>query len=89
MVTGRGEFNITRESTLMRVRAVTTCLWLFTGAPVVAIDSGLIPVPVLNGRVNDADNVLSIEDQERLTKLLGKYEKETKHQIVVLIIPTL
>jgi uncharacterized protein len=73
----------------MWVLAVTTCLWLFTGATAAVIDSGMIPIPVLNSRVNDMDNVLSIEDQERLAKLLENYEKETKHQIAVLIIPTL
>jgi uncharacterized protein len=73
----------------MRNLAAFMILWLFAGAPVAAVDSGMIPVPVLNGRVNDADNVLSIEDQERLAKLLENYEKETKHQIAVLIVPTL
>jgi uncharacterized protein len=73
----------------MRVLAVTASLWLLVVATGGAIDSGVIPVPVLNGRVNDADNVLSIEDQERLAKLLKNYEQETKHQIAVLIVPTL
>lgn len=85
---GLGESKITKEGTLMRVLAVFASLWLFTGATA-AIDSGLIPVPVLNGRVNDTANVLSIEDQERLSKLLGNYERETKHQIGVLIVATL
>lgn len=65
-----GELKITREGTLMRVLAVTTCLWLLTGATVGAIDSGKTPVLILNGQVNDAANVLSIEDQERLSSLL-------------------
>jgi uncharacterized protein len=64
-------------------------LSLLTGATAAAIDSGMIPVPVLNGRVNDTADVLSIEDQERLAKPLENYEKETKHQIAVLIVPTL
>jgi hypothetical protein len=51
----------------MRVLAVTTCQWLLTGATVGAIDSGKMPVPILNGQVNDAANVRSIEDQERGT----------------------
>jgi uncharacterized protein len=84
-----GEFKITREGTLMRVLAVATCLLLLSGATVGAIDSGNISVPILNGQVNDAANVLSIEDQERLSKLLRDYEKETKHQIAVLTVPTL
>jgi len=73
----------------MWVLGVFSCLWLFANATLGAIDSGMIPVPVLNGRVNDATDVLSIDDQERLSKLLGNYEKETKHQIAVLIVPTL
>ena len=88
MIAGRGEVIITKEGTLLRVLAVTTCLWLFTGISVAAIDSGMIPVPGLNGRVNDATEVLSIEDQERISNLLKEYEKETKHQIAVLIVPT-
>jgi uncharacterized protein len=71
---------------MMRVLAVTTCLWLLSGA---TVGAGKIPVPILNGQVNDAANVLSIEDQERLSKLLRNYEEGTKHQIAVLIVPTL
>jgi uncharacterized membrane protein YgcG len=54
-----------------------------------AIDSGKIPVPQLTGRINDTVNLLSSADQERLSNLLSDYEKETKHQIAVLIVPTL
>jgi uncharacterized membrane protein YgcG len=80
---------MTKEGILMRVLAVFTSLWLLTGAPAAAIDSRMIPVPVLSGRVSDAADVLSIEDHERLSKLLRNYEQETKHQIAVLIVPTL
>jgi uncharacterized protein len=73
----------------MRVLAVFASLWLLTGATGDVIDSGKIPLPMLKGRVNDAASVLSKEDQERLSNLLRDYEKETKHQIVVLIVPTL
>lgn len=72
----------------MRVLAVTTCLWVLAGATAAAIDSRIIPVPVLNGRVNDTADVLSMADQERLSNLLIEYETETKHQIAVLIVPT-
>jgi uncharacterized protein len=51
-------------------------------------DSGRVPVPKLTGWVNDAADALSIEDRERLAKLLEIYERETKHQIAVLIVPT-
>jgi uncharacterized protein len=47
------------------------------------------PVPKLESWVNDKAGVLSVEDRERLVKLLKNYEQETKHQIAVLIIPTL
>jgi uncharacterized protein len=50
---------------------------------------GYIPVPNLEGWVNDTADVLSIDDQECLSKLLRDYEHETKHQIAVLIVPTL
>jgi uncharacterized protein len=73
----------------MRVLAVFASLWLLTGATGDVIDSGKIPLPMLKGRVNDTASVLSKEDQERLSNLLRDYEKETKHQIVVLIVPTL
>jgi uncharacterized protein len=73
----------------MRDFAAFMILWLLTGATAAAIDAGMIPVPALNGRVNDTANMLSIEDQERLVKLLRNYEKETKHQIAALIVPTL
>ena len=81
-----GEFKITREGTVMRVLAVATGLWLLTGA---TFGAGKIPVHMLNGQVNDAANALSIEDQQRLSKLLRDYETETKRQVAVLIVPTL
>jgi uncharacterized protein len=73
----------------MRVLAVITCLWLLTGAGGDVINSGKMPVPMLKNRVNDTANVLSIEDVGRISDLLRNYEKETKHQIAVLIVPTL
>ena len=48
-----------------------------------------IPVPALTGRINDTVGALSLEDQEHLSKLLKGYEQETKHQIAVLIVPTI
>jgi uncharacterized protein len=51
--------------------------------------SATTPVPTLKGRVNDTADVLSTEDRERITNLLAGYEKETKHQYAVLIVPTL
>jgi uncharacterized protein len=46
-------------------------------------------VPRLEGRVTDVANVLSEPDRERLSTLLARYERETSHQIGVLLIPTL
>jgi uncharacterized protein len=45
--------------------------------------------PRLQGRVTDVANVLAVADRDRLTKMLARYEKETSHQLAVLIIPTL
>jgi len=50
---------------------------------------GKPPVPKLESWVNDEAAVLSAEDQARLVKLLKNYRDETKHPIVVLIVPTL
>lgn len=46
-------------------------------------------VPILQGRVTDLPNVLSVQDRERLSKMLAVYEHETQHQLAVLIVPTL
>jgi uncharacterized protein len=53
------------------------------------IDSVKIPIPQLTGRINDTVNLLLPEDQERLSNLLKVYERETGHQVAVLIVPTL
>jgi len=44
---------------------------------------------MLTGWVNDTTNILSIEDQEHLSKMLQHYEQETKHQVAVLIVPAM
>ena len=46
-------------------------------------------IPRLEGRVTDVANVLSSADRESLAGLLARYERETSHQIGVLLIPTL
>jgi uncharacterized membrane protein YgcG len=46
-------------------------------------------VPRLDGRVTDVANMSSGPDRERLSGLLARYERETFHQIGVLLIPTL
>jgi uncharacterized protein len=57
--------------------------------PAGAVDSERIPVPKLTDWVNDTVGVLSTEDKKRLSNMLRDYEKETKHQFAVLIVPTL
>jgi uncharacterized protein len=46
-------------------------------------------VPECAGRVTDPAGVLSARENARLTRMLASYEKETRHQIAVLIIPGL
>ena len=46
-------------------------------------------IPRLEGRVTDVANVLSGAERERLANILARYERETSHQIAVLLIPTL
>jgi uncharacterized protein len=45
--------------------------------------------PRLQDRVTDLAHALSTEDRERLTRVLVSYERETFHQLGVLIVPTL
>ena len=47
------------------------------------------PVPVRQGWVSDYAKVLTPEEKERITSALESYEKETCHQIFLLIIPSL
>lgn len=50
---------------------------------------GFNHTPRLEGRVTDLADVLSPQQRERLATILASYEKETSHQIAVLIVPTL
>ena len=61
---------------------------LFLFAPFIAA-ADRQPVPRLEGRVTDVARVLSEADRERLNSLLARYERETSHQIGVLLIPSL
>jgi uncharacterized protein len=63
--------------------AVALCLF----APFSGATDGQ-PVPRLEGRVTDVARVLSEADRERISDLLARYERETSHQIGVLLIPT-
>lgn len=53
--------------------------------PLAAQDS----VPELRGRVTDLAGVLSARENTRLTRMLADYEKETRHQIAILTVPSL
>lgn len=55
----------------------------------VTLAADRVPVPRLEGRVNDLAGVFSQSDRESLTNLLADYDTETHHQIAVLTIPTL
>jgi uncharacterized protein len=48
-----------------------------------------LPIPRLEGRVTDVAKVLSDVDRGHLSGLLARYERDTSHQIGVLLIPTL
>jgi uncharacterized protein len=61
---------------------------LFLFAPSIAAADGQT-IPRLEGRVTDVARVLSEADRERLNSLLARYERETSHQIGVLLIPSL
>jgi uncharacterized membrane protein YgcG len=46
-------------------------------------------VPDLAGRITDSAAILSAQDKTRLAQMLDDYERETTHQIAVLIVPSL
>ncbi len=45
--------------------------------------------PQHQGHITDIADALSKTDRERLASMLGRYERETTHQIAVLLVPTL
>jgi uncharacterized protein len=46
-------------------------------------------VPKLEGWVNDTAEILSDRDSKRISDMLGRYQDETFHRVVVLTVPTL
>jgi uncharacterized protein len=48
-----------------------------------------VPVPKLQGHVNDYAGILTEQQRTDMEGRLTKYEKETAHQMVVLTVPTL
>ena len=48
-----------------------------------------VPQMALAGRVTDAANVLTLEEEARLSERLTRYEERTKHQMIVATTPSL
>jgi uncharacterized protein len=48
----------------------------------------LAVVPPLQGRITDTAHLLSTSEVASLTALLADYERQTRHQIVILTVPT-
>lgn len=48
-----------------------------------------VPQMALAGRVTDAAEILTAEEEERLSERLARYEQRTKHQMVVATTPDL
>lgn len=65
-------------------RLLSGCLLLFASAPLWGAE-----VPKLQGPVNDYANVLSAEEQKKLTGFLIGQERKTTNQIVVLTVKSL
>ena len=67
--------------------AILLGLVLATAAVMPAL--ALVDVPALTSRVNDHAGLLSSLEEKQLRVDLAAFEKETRHQIVVLTLPTL
>ena len=77
----------TRQNPTIRSRFFLTIAFVFCSAISAATDYRWTPPH--QGHVTDVANVLSATDRDRLASMLGRYERETTHQIVVLLVPTL
>ena len=73
------------RTTLSTQFSLTAVLILLT----VSLVAGSEWVPKLEDRITDTANVLSAPDRKRLVEILVRYERETRHQIAVLTIPSL
>ena len=60
-----------------------------TGDKAGVIDARKTPVPTLTGRVNDTAGILQPTERDRISTLLADYERETGHQVAVLIVAAL
>jgi len=71
------------------IASVAILLGLFLTAALVVPARALVDVPTLKARVNDHAGLLSSSEEKQLSYELAVFEKETRHQIVVLTLPTL
>jgi len=54
-----------------------------------SISAAVVPIPTLQGRVNDFANILTPQERAELSSQLATYERETTHQIAILTVATL
>jgi uncharacterized membrane protein YgcG len=80
----RGREQGMSRSHLLSALMLAFCLF---GAKVAHADA-LAVVPPSQGRITDTVHLLSTSEVASLTTLLADYERETHHQIAVLIVPT-
>jgi len=80
------QVNACSQSAIYRHAAFAVALFLFASFGSAAGDQW---TPRLEGRVTDVANALSNAERNRLADQLARYERETSHQIAVLLIPTL
>ena len=83
-----------------RTRALVACSLLFlascdahtTSPPTVEFrtsEETRLPIIALAGRVTDAANVLSAQQESVLSAKLERFEQRTKHQLVIVTVPSL
>ncbi|MES2821115.1 MAG: TPM domain-containing protein [Pseudomonadota bacterium] len=75
----------TAMPTLLRFKLALALTWVAACMPLAA----QAETPRPTGRVTDLAGVLPVKDAQRLSQLLGDYERETTHQIAVLTVPSL
>jgi len=73
----------------MLQRAAVLLLGLFLLLPAAGCTKKQPKALAKEGYITDYAGLLSQEDKSRLSDLLAEYEKETCHQVLVLIVPTL
>ncbi|MCX7591441.1 MAG: TPM domain-containing protein [Kiritimatiellae bacterium] len=63
-------------------------VWAFGGACRAFSVAGTVPVPRLQGRINDLANLLTLDQRRRLEEKLLRFEERKGAQIAVLTVPT-